>query len=214
MPSDLDANALLINPQAVRLSLSRLIATKVHPNFAGFLCITREACKKNSTTSLKPNFKSFFDQFFKTDGAPDDKPYVMPFAESRGADWSPFFNRNVAGSYAPSSLRPVSPLRQVVEVSGSRGEATYSLVTSYADKARSYLLFDKPIGIWSLAIFLYRDYGFHLMREGIEGLVSTFREEFGFRPNTIYEKLAYDKLFEDDSSAFQMNELLIKTTLS
>lgn len=165
-------------------------------------------------TALKPNFTSFFNQYFKVSGTPDGKPYVMPFSESKGTDWSPFFNRNVAGSYAPSSLRPVSPLRQVVRISGARSSATYSLVADYADKARQHLLFDNPLGVLSLALFLYRDYGLNITGDGRQELIRIFRDEYRFRATETTEDIAFKRLFRDDSRDFEPKELFIKTTLT
>ncbi|HEY5176268.1 MAG TPA: hypothetical protein VII95_11960 [Terriglobales bacterium] len=146
----------------------------------------------------------------------------MPFSESRGDNWTPFFNRNVAGSYAPSSLRGVSPFLQVVTIGGSRRRATYSLVRDHATKASQYLLFGKRLGVVSLAAVLYRDYGleFNLPNSGglvlefrAVGLVSVFRDEFGFRSEIPQEKSDFAKLFSDDSAEFPARQLFIKTTL-
>lgn len=222
MPPEVDANSFLINPTAVRLALTNLTSAKVHPHFAGYLCVCREARSKGKTGDLQPNFKSFFDNFLKVDGTTDEKPYLMPFAESRGENWTPFFNRNVAGSYAPSSLRDVAPFLQVVTIDGSRRQATYSLVRDHASKASQYLLFGKRLGVVSLAAVLYRDYGLELLPGSGDltkvlrsvGLVSVLRDEFGFRSDVPQENSAFAKLFSDDSAQFPDEQLFIKTTLN
>jgi hypothetical protein len=221
MPPEVDANSFLISPTAVRLALKHLTSARVHPTFAGYLCTCHDARSQGKTRDVQPNFKSFFDSFLRVDGAPDDKPYLMPFRESKGASWTPFFNRNVAGSYAPSSLREVSPFQLVVSVAGSKRQATYSLVSDHASKARQHLLFGKRLGVVSLSAFLYRDYGLELMPASggltsvfrSEGLVSVFRDEFGFRSDIPQENSDFGKLFSDDSAEFPDEQLFIKTTL-
>ena len=214
MPTESDANPLLLNPNAVRLSITKLTAAKIHPTFAGYLCVCREARSRGKTKDLQPNFKAFFDSFLRVDGATDEKPYLMPFAESKGAKWTPFFNRNVAGSYAPSSLREVSPFQQVVNIDGSRRQATYSLVADHASKASTNLLFRKRLGVVALAVFLYRDYGLELDSPDSKGLVSIFRDEFGFRHEIKQEDSDFATLFNVDSGLIRFDELFIKTTLS
>jgi hypothetical protein len=214
MPAELDASSVLINPQVVRQSFKNLIDSKAHPSFAGYLCVCRESHSSGSAEGLKVNFKSFFDRFLRVARTPDEKPYVMPFAESKGSKWSPFFNRNVAGSYAPSSLRDVSPFQQVVKIAGSRRDANYSLVPDHAAIAKKLLLYGKPLGVVSLALFLYRDYGLHLVPQGPTALVTIFREEFGFRTSVPIENKAFSTLFADDSSQFAQQELFVTTTLT
>lgn len=117
----------------------------------------------------------------------------------------------MAGSYAPSSLRDVSPFQQVVSISGSRRRSTYSLVQDHATNAKKYLLFGKSLAVVSLAVFLYRDYGLQLKSQYSDALVSVFRDEFGFRSEVAQENAAFKKLFHVDSLRYPSEELFIKT---
>lgn len=110
----------------------------------------------------------------------------------------------------------------MVTIAGSRRGATYSLVIDHASKASQYLLFSKRLGVVSLAAVLYRDYGleFNLPDSGrlvsafrSVGLVSVFRDEFGFRSEVPQENSDFAKLFSDDSAEFPAEQLFIKTTL-
>jgi hypothetical protein len=207
MADEANLKGVFTTPEAVRLALHRLFAAKAHPHFAGYLCVCRTARESvgGGTSPLKPDFKSFFDDFLTVKGAPERRPYILPFPQTR----SPFFNRNVAGSYAPSSLRDVAPFRRAVTVQGSRGDATYSLLSDHASKARSYMLGGTPLPVASLAIFLYRDYELVLDTLRCEEIVGVFRNEFGFRKEIASENNAFLELFLDDSTQFNEGELFV-----
>ena len=59
------------------------------------------------------------------------QPYIKLFTEQKASSKNLWLNENVAGSYAPSSLRPDQPFRQVVNISGRK----YSLPTNHAQLA-------------------------------------------------------------------------------
>jgi hypothetical protein len=94
-----------IHANVVARSFWRLREQKIHPNFAGYLCLKRTAARDGRTTDLRPDFKAFFDTFLRVSGGSEDRPYLKPFP----SDVKLWFNPNVAGSFAPSSLRPTSP---------------------------------------------------------------------------------------------------------
>jgi hypothetical protein len=170
-------------PFVVANALRNLRRQRIHRTFVGYLCIRRwSAARHDSDTKLKPDFREFFDTFLRLPGAPDRKPYVIPFCEETPTAANLWFNDNVAGSYAPSSLRPVSPLHQVVTVEGQGRNATYSLKPRHYELARTHLCFGQKILAGSLAAFLYRDYAVNSARPSVADVVAIFRTEFGYHP--------------------------------
>ena len=194
---------LFVSPRSVQLARHNLLVAKAHPHFTGYLCVCRAAHQSGTTEGLKPDFKKFHDEFLIVAGAPASHPYVTPFPYTS----FPFFNKNPAGSYAPSSLRDVAPLRRAVNIDGSRSAATYSLVADHASRAKSWMLHGKPLPVASLAIFLYRNYELSLEAPKCVHIVRIFREEFGFRQEISKENEVFNTLFQDDSTQFDEREL-------
>jgi hypothetical protein len=173
----------VVKAEIVASCLEELRSQKIHNNFAGYLCVKRTAFRDSSREDLQVNFKEFFDTFFRVDDAPSDKPYAMPFWDSPPSEANKWFNENVAGSYAPSSLRSGSPFRKVIRVEGSRRAADirYSLLEDDARLALRHLLYNTKIPALSLATFLYRDFAVATDEAPTPDLiVRVFQEEFGF----------------------------------
>jgi len=161
-----------------------------HRALAGYLCVLNTAATENRTVNLRPDFRGFFDRFFRIGSPPNKKPYAVPFA--RGAK-SILFNENVAGSYAPSSLRPVNPLHSVMEIKGGGGQASFTLRDNHIEQARELLL-PTPLPIYAFACFMYRDFGFTVNpdRDEVETAVTS---DFGF---ALGESLVKSGIFSDD----------------
>jgi len=103
-------------------------------------------------------------------------PYIKLFTEHSPSNKNLWLNQNVAGSYAPSSLRPEQPFRQVVNIEGRK----YSLPYDHAKRAFQHLLFSMPVSAISLAIVLYRDFGIAEDARSSQDLVDIFAFEFGY----------------------------------
>lgn len=183
--------------------LAELRKAKVHPHFTGYLCVKRDANRMGRTNDLQPNFREFFDTFLKLQGAPHGKPYLKPFEESAPSFANLWFNENVAGSYAPSSLRPDYPFRRVISVIGSGKSATYTLVERHWELAKQYLTGHAQIDAVRLAAFLYRDYAFEIATPNAQTLITIFREEFGYmslnQPDSF--NVEFETLFTNESQA-------------
>jgi hypothetical protein len=160
--------------QTVAQCFARLREQKIHTSFAGYLCLQWHASRLNRLADLQPDFLSFFKQFFHVDNHPLGAPYIKPFTEQTASMKNLWLNENVAGSYAPSSLRAGQPFRQVVNIQ----ERKYSLPPNHAQRALEHLLYSTRIQAADLAVFLYRDFG--LIGDSIERLVSVFTYEFGY----------------------------------
>ncbi|WP_187293235.1 hypothetical protein [Burkholderia cepacia] len=174
-----------------------LCKTRIHPAYAGYLCLKRTSRAAGAVSGLRPNFRDFFDTFLAVPGGPIKKPYVLPFVAQGQGKADIWFNQNVAGSYAPSSIRSQSPMRQVCAFSGSRGDAEFSLIANHSDGAKTYMLFGGLVPVDALSIFLYRDYSFRGESPGGDDLIRIFCDEFGFREGIADEGAQYSKLFHE-----------------
>lgn len=181
----------LIRKEIVAKSLSRLREQKTHTLFAGYIYLQRRASELNRLNDLQPEFLPFFEQFFLVKDHPLGAPYIKLFTEQKASSKNLWLNKNIAGSYAPSSLRAGQPFRKVVEIK----DKIYSLPQNHADRAFEYLLYSIPIQIADLAIVIYRDFGFLEESFSINNLINIYAYEFGYsnqenaEPNSDFRKL-------------------------
>lgn len=171
----------------------------------------REAKIASNTQQIKVNFKQFFDDFLVYGGASESRPYVVPFSSSGGLS-NVFFNKNVAGSYAPSSVRQGHAFTQVVSISGNKNLVRYSLIASHSTLALKHLLYGQRIPIIPLAVFIYRNYGLAGAGEAADFqlFVSEFRAEFGF--NDLNGAASFDELF--DTNFLYHNDIRTMSTIN
>jgi hypothetical protein len=153
---------------------------KTHTLFAGYLYLQYRSTELGRLEDLRPDFLSFFKQFFQVANHPLGTPYIKIFTEQKASERNLWLNENVAGSYAPSSLRSDQPFRKVVNIENK----SYSLSIDHAARALEYLLYFQPVQVADLAVVLYRDYGFLGEMATIEELVSIFAYEFGYTSNS------------------------------
>lgn len=179
--SDIEIRGYLaLRPEVVALAVKLLRHTRIHPNFAGYLCVRRTIKDGDIALAVRPNFSQFFNEFLRPAGSESDKPFIRPFKENGDPAADVWMNSNVAGSYAPSSVRNDSPFRKVINIQGSGPTATYSLLPGHSKAALTYLLFGERLSAANLAAFLYRDFGFTGGPLTLEGLIKFFQRDFGF----------------------------------
>lgn len=166
----------VVQRRIVARALARLRDQKTHTLFAGYLHLQQQASLLGRLDDLKPEFMPFFKRFFEVKNYPLGTPYVKPFTEQNASAKNLWLNENVAGSYAPSSLRPDQPFRRVVRIA----EKSYSLSPDHARRALTYLLFSEPVQAADLAVFLYRDFGLLGDSPTIMDLIDIFAYEFGY----------------------------------
>jgi hypothetical protein len=167
---------VVIRKNLVAQALFRLRNQKIHPLFAGYLYLQQRSGELGRLDNLQPEFLSFYKKFFSVSDHPLGTPYIKPFTEQKPSNQNLWLNVNVAGSYAPSSLRPDQPFRQVVDIQGK----IYSLPDDHAIRALQHLLYSQSVQIIDLAIFFYRDYGFINDKMTAEELMQVFMYEFGY----------------------------------
>jgi len=166
----------IIQKQFVARAFSRLREQKTHTLFAGYLYLQQQAAQLNRLEDLQPEFTSFFKRFLRVNEHPLGTPYIKLFTEQKASAKNLWLNENVAGSYAPSSLRPGQPFRQVVNII----ERKYSLPADHAQRAFKHLLYSMPVQVADLAVVLYRDFGLLDSSITIQTLIDIFAYEFGY----------------------------------
>lgn len=170
-----DSDQFVLTTPVVRWGIEQLQSRKVHTFFPAYLEIRRTAVEVGSGAGIHPNWGNL-EQFLQIPGGPPGKPNFRPFwhgSRKQDQDW---LNENIAGSYAPSSIRKV-PLN-VVKPDGSG----YSLLEDHSELALEHLLFGEALPVLPLAVFYYRNFGFQTAGPSLShhDLVDVFRRDFGF----------------------------------
>lgn len=166
----------VVRKQIVAQALARLREQKTHTLFAGYLYLQQRAGQLKRLDDLQPDFRSFFKRFFRVDNHPPGAPYIKLFTEQKPTINNLWLNENVAGSYAPSSLRPEQPFRQVVKIE----KRNYSLHPDHATRAFKHLLYSNKINSIDLSLVIYRDYGILSDNPTTSDLIDIFTYEFGY----------------------------------
>jgi hypothetical protein len=179
----------------VRWGIEELLSRKVHTFFPAFLEIRRAAVMGGagveSSTAAQPDWGNL-ERYFRVPGGPPRKPNFRPFWHGSKKEGQGWMNGNIAGSYAPSSIRKL-PLK-VVQVSSSG----YDLRESSTQNALKHLLYGQTLPVLPLAAFYYRNFGFTTDGPALppNGLIDIFKGDFGFR--TDAEMAEFDLLFSAD----------------
>ena len=169
----------VLKPSVVKDCFWRLVEAPIHRLFPGYLCLQQQAGLEGRTTGLSFPYNDFFDLYFQV--IEGDKPYLVPFTQAENpSETSLWFNENVAGTYAPSSLRSSSPLMQVATLEEGGHNAKWALNTDHWKLARLNICENEQIPIESLSAYLFRDYAFDTDDPTAYTLVSAFAEEFGY----------------------------------
>ena len=169
-----------------------------------YLCVKRAAAQQQTTENVKVDFREFFERFLTVRNALADggaKPYIIPFEASYSKIW---LNRNLAGSFAPSSIRRDNPINTLVEWSGKYAEVRYALKPYHSKNAFGNLLYKNKIPVLDLAVFLYRDFGFDTEQMDAQKLLNIFQAEFGYLSDGIVSD-DFDKIFTQDTESMQQD---------
>lgn len=186
----------VLKPKVVESCMWTVANRPTHRHLPGYLGLKRTARIEGRSAELDFDYTGFYNAFLRV--RDDDNPYLTPFGPNtdpgRRSLW---FNRNVAGTYAPSSIRPNQPFSRVVTVEGSGHSATYALVEGHHEQAREELLQGQRLPVTPLAGFLYRDFAVETDDEpSVEDLVTVFRDEFGYRDDVDSESTEFEYLYE------------------
>lgn len=168
----------MLRLDVVRWAIDRLNEKRAHPFFLAYLHLRSRATEQGSAADIVPQWQAL-GHFLAVPGGPPRKPYFRPLSDPPGNFNRGWLNENLAGSFAPSSLREGMPPIRVVE---KAGPGRLSLRAGHAELARLHLLFGELVSFYPLAVFLYRDFGF-LMTKGDSGptaLREVFDRDWGF----------------------------------
>lgn len=196
----------VFSKEAVLGSIARLVSQPIHEHFAGYLAILRSRSSDPGLAVGPTDIKEFHERYLHVMGAPNKSPFVRPF-KSRGHGLE-LFNSNVAGSYGASSIRAGGALADIFEISGSNRNVNYELKKDHISVALKVLLKGRRVPAASLAAFLYRDYGFYIGTPDVAQVLQIFRKEFGLAESIKAQRVLFDALFEDDTSAFPPDSLV------
>lgn len=177
----------VLNPDVVRDAILNLQGTRVHENFVAYLHLRHEAAREDRPTRLSADWSGEVHRWLDVPGGPPNKPHFRPFA-SRSRDSGAFWmSRNLAGSYAKSSLRDDMRALFVGD------DGTYQIPIDNdgnpsIKRVSAALLFGNKVAAWALAAFLYRNHKFindATTAPSPEDLNRVFFEDFQWRPDEI-----------------------------
>ncbi|QQZ55280.1 hypothetical protein IFE09_17895 [Streptomyces microflavus] len=179
----LDNTQWVLRIDVVQQAIKDLQAMHIHENFVVYLHVTRQGGKMGGggspkqLTGIAPDWSGEVQEWLDVPEGPPSKPHFVPFS-SRGSDPARFWKgSNLAGSYAPSSLRSMNSLF----VGPDR---TYRLPATPtggvdASKLKESLLGTSVVPAWAVATFIYRNRAFMASSEPSGGeLLEVFGEDF------------------------------------
>lgn len=195
-----DEQRLAVVPTAtVRECIDRLQRQQVHQFFPMYLHLRRQAALQGTTQGIAANLDDLAE-FLRVPGGPYRKPYLRPFWTGQRAARQEWLNENLAGSYAPSSLREVP--RRVIEVVGGR----YNLPKGHWNLAKEHLLAGERIPLRALAGFYLRNYGFVVTGIPTSAeLGMVFLEVFGYtwQPDDDEVETLFDPIWDSAKAWFE-----------
>lgn len=177
---------------AVKAGIDTLQSQRIHEQFPAYLHLRQRGLAAESLNNIEPVWHEVGELLWMP-GGPPTKPHYRPFSSRNLKDPSGYwFNENLAGSYAPSSVRSTS--RFMLNQTGNG----FALPPDHAQQAVRVLLKGTKVPAWALAAYYLRNYGFTFEGDGEYGdLVQAFKEQFLFDQDTDF-----DTLFEDEEPQF------------
>lgn len=166
---------------AIRGCLRRLIEEPIHRMFPGYLCLQQQSAYEGRETGLSFPYTEFFDDYLRVREDDSDKPYFVPFTQAKDPSLAALWNnKNVSGTYAPSSLRPTAPLMKIAEIEEGGHNSKWGIESRHWEFARHHLCDGNQLPAESLAAYLFRDYAFETDSPSAYTLIEVFTEEFGY----------------------------------
>lgn len=177
----------------MRQCISTLRTHRVHPYFPAYLHLRQRASLQGRTDNVRPNWNEL-SAFLQVGGAPSTHPHFRPFTQSESEGDDEWLNANLAGSYAPSSLRAGQRPLRVVEIAEKPG--CFNLRPEHWKLAREHLLDGKKLPIDPLAGFFLRDHALLDLENppNFGDLRAAFAEAFGYDDESGAEEI--DHLYD------------------
>lgn len=162
--------------ERVREAITVLLDRETHPFFIAYLHLRQQASRQGTLLGLQPDWSELSETLY-VPGGPPKKPHLRPFWSGKRDAGQEWLNENLAGSYAPSSLRSTAS-SQVVDVDANH---RFVLKDDHPAQALRYLLRGIRLPVVPLAAFLFRDRGVLSEQPQDTDLVTVFRNEYGYR---------------------------------
>ena len=193
---------------AVDRAIRSLSIKRSHEHFPGYLAVLQ---KRTSDTSVRSSdIVDFHIKYLRVDDAPEERPYLRPF-RSRGEKYPPeLYQRNVAGSYARSSIREGRALAKVLKIDQDTSKrTTYSLPDEHWSVVLAEMLSGTRQPVVAMAAFLLRDRAFPIGGlPTIDGAIKAFRRELRISSADPDGDVVFNTLFADDRSVFTDDDLV------
>ena len=191
MTTDEENVTWVLQTGIVRRAIENLTHKRAHPFFLAYLHLRSRAILDGDQSAIRPRWNDL-GQYLQIPGGPPKKPYYRPVFDPPGNPSRYWLNENLAGSFAPSSLREGMPALQVVRKEGNHA---FALRPDHAFLALKHLLYGKPIDINPFVVFMYRDFG--VVTDGEMPipfeLINIFRQDWHFYGEEHREE--FDVLF-------------------
>ncbi|WP_139140488.1 hypothetical protein [Streptomyces thermolilacinus] len=179
----LDTTKWVLRIEVIRQAIKTLQAMHIHESFVVYMHVTRQGGRlagkgqPKQVVGISPDWLGEVREWLDVPGGPPSKPNFLPFA-SRGSDPARFWKgENLAGLYAPSSLRSKNSLFV-------GPDKTYGLPLAEdgaidTSKLKESLLNGAAVPAWAIGAFIYRNRGFTAPSEpsGVN-LLEVFRDDF------------------------------------
>ncbi|MGQ3549252.1 hypothetical protein [Streptomyces rochei] len=167
----------VVRTEVIRWAIDRLSTQRIHPFFLAYLYLHSLTPDENNPTPVSPIWGDL-GKYLVMPGGPPNKPFYRPFFTDIRKPERYWLNANLAGSWAPSSLRQVP--KKVVDVVD---DGLFLLKENSAELALQHLLYDEPVPALALSAYMLRNYAFS-SDEGAPSearIRALFLEEFNFR---------------------------------
>lgn len=172
---------------SVKAGIDTLQTLRIHEQFPAYLQVRQQAVEAGNFDEIVPQWAEVAE-LLKMPGGPPKKPNYRPWSSRKVKDPSRlWYNENLAGSFAPKSIRTTS--RFMLNDAGDG----FALPHDHAKRALAILLKGSKVPAWALAAYYLRNYGF--IFTGVGGhdeLIDGFKKEFLFAGSTDFEVLFDD----------------------
>jgi hypothetical protein len=173
----------VLTVEAVKWSIRELQRTRIHPHFLAYLQLRRRAQDTALGEAIEPRW-SELRPLLVLPGGPPKKPNYRPLWNNVDNDGSVYwFNDNLAGSYATSSIRNTAGF--LVR------DKSFVLPSDHAEQALAALLYGSKASAVALGAYFLRNYGFrtpHVFPDDGE-VIEGFRKWFRFESSTEFSLL-------------------------
>lgn len=187
-----------LTEDVVREAIVLLTSRPIHQQFVLYLQLRRAAVETGRFSEL-PQDNEQIRSWLTVPGGPPSKPHFRPFVNTRQPQPSTFWmNRNLAGSYAQSSLRPDARALFIGD-DGAFRLPTYEDGSPDPTPILTTLLNNDAVPAWAVAAFLFRNRAFSVEPDGarpeIDSLLEAFQNFFEWttpESDAVAERALFD----------------------